>query len=263
MWRKMAFILCVAACSVMSHTALAWGPIGHRVVGEIAWEHLTPKARVAVQKILGNESLALSSTWADFIRSDSNYKYLTPWHYIDFEGEMEASAMPGMLKKDTSVNAYTRLRFIISELGSSRLSQDKKRLYLRMLVHIVGDLHQPLHVSPRGDHGANAIKVNWFKEESNLHRVWDEQIIDYQQLSYTEYTRAINFVTPLQKAEWQKDAIEKWLIESYALSKSIRAELNGEIKLGYVYNFKNINTVNQQLLKAGVRLAGILNKLFV
>ena len=88
-------------------------------------------------------------------------------------------------------------------------------MYLRLLIHIVGDVHQPLHVGRKGDRGGNDIKVTWFGESSNLHKIWDEGLIDNQQLSYTEYVNAINFTTPQQRAEWQKDPFEKWFYESY------------------------------------------------
>lgn len=240
----------------------AWGVIGHRVVGEIASSYLNPKAKLEIQKILGNESLALSSTWADFIRSDSNYKYLNTWHYIDFEEDMPTPKLKAYLKQDTSTNAFTKLNFIIAQLGKKGVSAKDKQFYLRLLVHIVGDLHQPFHVSPRGDNGGNTIKLNWFNESSNIHRVWDEGIIDFQQLSFTEYTKAINFTSPQQRMDWQKNGIEEWIVESFAISKKLREDLNRETKLGYNYNFKHIATVNEQLLKAGVRLAGILNNIY-
>lgn len=242
--------------------SMAWGQLGHRIVAEIANGYLTPKAKIEVAKILGTESLAISSTWADFIRSDSNYKYLAQWHYIDFTGEITLEKMSKQLETDTMVNAYTKLNFLIKQLRNKNLLQNEKQLYLRMLVHIVGDIHQPLHVSPRGDNGANSIKLNWFNDPSNLHRVWDENLIQYQELSYTEYVKAINFSSLSERAKWQKQAISEWLFESYTKSVEIRTQVKDGDKLGFVYNFKNIGTVNQQLLKAGVRLAGILNDIF-
>ncbi len=242
--------------------SMAWGMNGHRIVGEIADGYLTPKAKAEVEKILGTESLAMSTTWADFIRSDTNFKYLAPWHYIDFEEDMDLEKMTEHLSKDTAINAYTKLNFLIKQLKNKILTQNDKQLYLRMLVHIIGDLHQPMHVSPKGDNGGNSIKVNWFSEQSNLHRVWDESLIQYQELSYTEYTKAINHATKEQRTEWQNQPISQWIFESYTKSKELRVGIKDGDKLGYVYNFKNIALVNQQLLKGGIRLAGILNTIF-
>lgn len=243
--------------------SFAWGMLGHRIVGEIANSYLTPKASKEIKKILGNESIAIASNWADFIKSDSNYKYLDEWHYADFDKGLNAEQMRSILPKDTAVDAYTRLNFLITALKNKNLAQNDKVLYLRMLIHIVGDIHQPFHVSGNGDRGGNDIKVSWFGQPSNIHRVWDEQLIEVQKLSYTEYVKAINFTTKQQQNEWQSSSLMTWFSESYKISEDLHAELKApEPKLSYQYNFLHIATVNEQLLKGGVRLAGLLNEIF-
>jgi len=246
------------------YSSLAWGTIGHRVVGQIAEQYLTPKAKAAIQKILGNESIAMVSTWADFIRSDSNYGYLATWHYINFtDSTLNETSFNKVLKADTSTDAYTKINFIIEQLKNKTLSTEKQRLYLKMLIHIIGDIHQPLHAGRENDKGGNKIKVQWFYQPSNLHAVWDEKLIDNQQLSYTEYANYINHTTTNQVKEWQSTSLNHWLFESYQLVNKVYAEASLiDLKLGYRYNFDHIQTVNSQLLKAGVRLAGILNKIF-
>ncbi len=244
------------------YRSMAWGMLGHRIVGEIADSHLTPSARKQVQQILGTESIAIASNWADFIKSDTSYKYLNSWHYVDPEGVEGYGQMQSYLQKDTAANAYTRLNFMIRELKNKQLSPEKKLFYLRMLIHIVGDIHQPLHVSRRGDRGGNDIKVKWLNEPTNLHSVWDEKLIDFQQLSYTEYTKAINHTTLAQRTAWKKLSPEEWMYESYRISDSLRTDVKPDDNLGYNYNFKHIQTLNGQLLKGGVRLAGLLNMIF-
>lgn len=243
--------------------SFAWGILGHRIVGEIANSYLTSKASKEIKKILGNESIAIASNWADFIKSDSSYKYLNEWHYADFDKGLNAEQMYSALPKDTAVDAFTRLNFLITQLKNKSLPQNEKLLYLRMLIHIVGDIHQPFHVSGNGDRGGNDIKVTWFGQPSNIHRVWDEQLIEGQELSYTEYVKAINFTTKQQQNEWQKSPLTSWFYESYKISEDLHAELKSpDLKLGYQYNFLHIYTVNEQLLKGGVRLAGLLNEIF-
>lgn len=242
---------------------MAWGMKGHRIVGEIAYSYLTPKARLAIQKILGNESIAMASNWADFIKSDTAYKYLNEWHYADYPKGLTYPTLQVYLKKDTAVDAYTKLKFLIAELKKKNLPKDKKLMYLRLLIHIVGDVHQPLHVSPEGDAGGNDIKVSWFGQSSNLHRVWDEQLIEYQDLSYTEYVKAINHTTTSERKKWQSQPLSQWLYESYSISEQLHNELKEQNpKLSYVYNYNHIDTLNQQLVKGGVRLAGLLNQIF-
>jgi hypothetical protein len=243
--------------------SMGWGVLGHRIVGEIADKYLTKKTRIEIQKILGNESLAMSSNWADFIKSDSSYDYLDTWHYVNFKKGLTLEQMKAQLKTDTSVNAYTKINFLVSELKKKSLPKDKKQMYLRLLVHFIGDIHQPLHVSPEGTTGGNDIKLNWFSTPSNLHRVWDSHLIDFQQLSYTEHVKAINFVDNARKSKWQHQPISEWLYESYTLAQNLHNEISGpNPRLGYEYNFKHIATLNEQLLKGGVRLAGLLNSIF-
>lgn len=244
-------------------TCMAWGKTGHRVVCAVADTYLNAKAKLAIKQILGDESLAIASNWSDFIRSDSSYEYLTPWHYINLPDSLDYRQMKTYLANDTAVDAYTKVNFLIKELKKHTLSKEKKILYLRMLIHIVGDIHQPLHVSREADWGGNKIKVMWFKDATNLHNVWDEKLIQFQELSYTEYTQMINHATPAQISYWQKQPMEQWFYESHQLALSIYGEINQpDQKLGYRYNYDHIDTLNNQLLKAGVRLAGLLNEIF-
>ena len=240
----------------------AWGLLGHRIVGDIASSYLTPKARKAIQQILGTESIAMAGNWADFIKSDSNYKYLSPWHYIDVDSGLSYSKMLSYLKKDTAADAYTKLNFLVKQLKNKDLPQGEKLMYLRLLIHIAEDVHQPFHVARNGDQGGNDIKVSWFGQSTNIHRVWDEQLIDNQKLSYTEYSAAINHVSTTQKNTWQKQTISKWLFDSYSISEQLHKELQTDTKLSYEYNYKHLSTLNEQLLKGGVHLAGLLNQIF-
>jgi hypothetical protein len=242
--------------------SMAWGTQGHRICGQIASTYLTPKARKAIEAILGNESLALAGNWADFIKSDPDYNYLSPWHYIDFDKAYSYPEMVVYLNHDTNADAYTKLQFLIGELKKKNLSKENKLLYLHMLIHIVEDVHQPMHAAHADDKGGNDFKVNWFTTPTNLHSVWDSQLIDFQQLSYTEYAVAINHSTWAQRNGWQKAPISQWLFESNQIAEKLYAEIKPGDTLNYKYNFAHIDIVNQQLLKAGVRLAGLLNTIF-
>ncbi|HEY0245335.1 MAG TPA: S1/P1 nuclease [Mucilaginibacter sp.] len=241
---------------------MAWGTEGHRICGQIADSYLTPKARKAIQEILGNESIAIASNWADFIKSDPAFSYLSSWHYIDFDKSYTYPEMQEFLLHDTNTDAYTKLQFLIGELKKKDITKENRLLYLRMLIHIAEDVHQPMHTAHTTDKGGNDIKVTWFNEPTNLHSVWDSKLIDFQQLSYTEYATAINHTTPTQVAEWQKAPISQWLFESSQIAEKIYTDTKPDAKLSYNYNFQFIDTINQQLLKGGVRLAGVLNQIF-
>ena len=244
-------------------SSMAWGLLGHRIVGEIAYSYLTPKAKKAIQQILGDESLAMAANWPDFIKSDPSYRYLGPWHYINFKSGLTEKEVYDYLKADTATDAYTKLNFVVKELKTPGLAADKKLFYLRLLIHIAGDLQQPMHVAHPDDQGGNAIKLEWFGKPTNLHAVWDEQLIEFQQLSYTEYAKAVNHPTAAQKAAWQKQTIADWIFDSYQLTDAIYKDIEkAGPKLSYRYNFDHIKTVDQQLLKGGVRLAAVLNEVF-
>lgn len=240
----------------------AWGTNGHRICGQIAGSYLSPQARKAIREILGSQSIAMAGNWADFIKSDDNYKYLSPWHYIDFDKPYTYPEMQAFLAKDTAVDAYTKMNFLIAELKKKSTSKEKKLLYLRVLIHIIEDVHQPMHTAHTDDQGGNGFKVKWFNNDTNLHSVWDSQLIDFQQLSYTEYATAINHATTAQRHEWQKAPIAQWLYESNQVAEKLYTEIKPGDVLSYKYNFTHIDTLNQQMLKAGVRLAGVLNGIF-
>ena len=256
------FISALALVIYLPLQSMAWGTTGHRVVGQIAESHLSPKAKLAVKSILGNESLSMCANWADFVKSDKAYDYLYNWHFINFSGGLSHTDLINYMQADTAVDAYTKINFLVKELKNKSLAKDKKVMYLRLLVHLVGDVHQPMHTGHQEDKGGNDIKLSWFGKSSNLHSIWDSELIEGQQLSYTEYTQAINFCTPAQKAKWQKDPLSKWITESYDIAQKLYGTVTTGDKLSYRYIYDNIDTVNQQLLKGGVRLAGVLNQIF-
>ena len=259
---KSLVVLAVFTC--FSFSGKAWGVLGHRIVGEIADSYLTKHTKREIAKILGNESVAMSSNWGDFIKSDPAYKYLYNWHFADIPSGMTEQQVLAYFATDTVTDAYTKINFMVNELKNNRavLSNEMKQLYLRMIIHIVGDVHQPFHVGRPEDKGGNTIKLKWFDDASNLHQVWDEKLINFQQLSYTEYARAINFTTKDQRREWQSQPLAQWLADSYALAEKIYPDVKADQRLDYLYNFKYIGILNQQLLKGGVHLAGLLNDIF-
>lgn len=247
----------------LSLSAVAWGLTGHRIVGAIAESYLNAKAKKEIQRILGTESLAMVSNWADFIKSDTAYDYLYNWHFANLRDGLNYEQLKDKLENDTAANAYNKINFISRELKNKKLTLDKQRMYLRLLIHFVGDIHQPMHTGRLEDLGGNRIRVIWFRDSSNLHRLWDEQLIEFQKLSYTEYVRAINYTTPVQRLAWQKQTMTEWFFESYQLSRQLYNEIKQpQQRLSYQYDYDHVAILNRQLLKGGVHLAGLLNEIF-
>lgn len=260
--RKVFFIVTALVLVSLPTRSFAWGVLGHRVIGGIAETYLAPKAKAALKHLLGNESIAMASTWADFIKSDRSYDYLGHWHYANISSGKSQLEFTQYLQKDTSTNLYTKLNFIVGELKSKNLQKEQQVFYLKLLIHLVGDAHQPMHMGRPEDKGGNDIRLTWFGQPTNLHRVWDEHLVEFQQLSYTEHIAAINFTTPTQRKEWMRQPISDWLYESYQDAQKIYSEINVQDKLRYDYNYRNVTLMNENLLKGGVRLAGLLNDIF-
>lgn len=247
------------------HPVKAWGPVGHRVIGEIASWHLTPKAQLAIRNIIGNETLAMISNWPDFIKSDTTnqYKHTSPWHYLDFPGHCSRQEFDKLISEAKGENLYTSILAMIKELKDPGTPRARKRFALSFLVHMIGDLHQPLHVGRDEDQGGNKVNVTWFERPTNLHRVWDEHLIDFQQYSYTEYAQNLNrVVTTQNKKAFQTGQITDWMWESHQLSDKVYDRTPEGEKLSYRYNYLFVDDLNGQLTKGGIRLAKVLNDIF-
>ena len=238
--------------------SFGWGQLGHRTVGQLAEWHLSRRAMKQINQILGPTSLAVVSTWMDEIRSDSTYDYTNTWHWV--------TVPPGQTYdpeiQESTGNAYEAVQRLVAGLKSDTLSVQQEHEYLMMLVHLVGDLHQPLHVGTGTDRGGNDVEVQWMGEPSNLHRVWDSDMINSQQLSYTELAAYLNRrAEPEQIKQWQSAPMIQWLDEAMALRDTVY-DLPDDQQLGYRYSYVNFPVVEAQLLKAGVRLAGVLNEIY-
>ena len=241
---------------LLSVEAFGWGPTGHRATGLIAEQYLTAKARKRVAEILGQESLAMVSTWMDEIRSDSTYNYAITWHYTTIPD--------GKKYEDVASNpdgkVVEMIEKFINDLKSRKLNKQQEVETLKMLVHLVGDIHQPLHVGKPGDRGGNDIKVKWFRNESNLHRVWDSEMIDDTRLSYTELAGSLGKPDKITVSQWQAASVRKWALEDIALRQQVYAVGNGN--LGYEYSYKHFALAKHRMLQAGIRLAGVLNSIY-
>lgn len=258
--KKIIFLMLVAA--YMPNKVNAWGMIGHRVVGQVADFYLQPKAKSAIKSILGTESIAMASNWPDFIKSDSTFKYLDSWHYVNLAANMDKKAVFNFLETETNFNVYNKTLAQIEVLKNKKSTLAQKKFALRLLIHFVGDLHQPMHTARKEDLGGNKIYVTWFGERYNLHRMWDEGLISYQQLSYTEYANVINYPTAKQLSAWKKYTLKDDIYDSYQACNLIYEKTKMDDKLSYKYNFEFVEMLNNQLLKGGVRLANILNDIY-
>lgn len=235
---------------------LAWGPTGHRAIGEVANEYLSLRAKKKLLSIMDGQSLAMASTWMDEVRADRKYDHWADWHWVTIPD--------GRTYEETEKNAkgdiIQTLERVILELKSGQLNVEAQRERIKILVHLVGDIHQPLHVGTGNDKGGNEVAVKWFGGRSNLHRVWDSDMIEHSLLSYTELAQSLPRPARQDRAVWQQASVREWAMESYKLRTDVYAI--GDGSLGYGYSYKHWSTVSRRLLQAGVRLAGVLNEIY-
>ena len=280
--RKLAvplFLLAAALPPCLSPPpAAAWGPSGHRIVGLVAEKHLNGSARARVRQILGDETLADVANWADEVRTDAT----APLHFVNLPKNLPASQRRLDRARDCkdidggpgcAVTAIEKYHDILA----GRRAGDRAEA-LKFLVHFVGDLHQPLHVSFREDRGGNNIKVTFFRRQSNLHKVWDSGIIGRAQLNDDEFAAELeaalndqsgdeefetaNETTRQKIARLQGGTVDDWANESFRLALSNAYDAvprNGTARLGQAYYDSNWKVVDDQLTKAGLRLAKLLN----
>ena len=258
MRHRLTFMLLAALLPVLLPNALyAWGPIGHRAIGQVAAQHLSPKARKAVQRLLAGQSLAMASTWMDEVRSDSSYDHVRDWHWVTIpDGGTYATS-----EKNPDGDAVEAIERVKVLLRSDTVSPTRKAEALRFLIHLIGDLHQPLHVGRGDDKGGNDFQVQWMKKGSNLHRVWDSGLIELQELSYTELAAGLRTPSKVELRAWAQGTTAQWAEEALLLRPRVYSVERGA-ELGYAYSYANWPLVREQLLKAGIRLAAVLNEVF-
>lgn len=256
----MRYSLFLIIALTFSHVSVAydWGKTGHRTTGEIAEKYLTRKAKKALRKLLDGESLALISTYGDEIKSDTLYRSYGPWHYVNIPFDMTYDTHP----KNDRGDIIQGIQSCITSIKDPLTSKEKKVFHVKLLVHLIGDLHQPLHTGIGEDRGGNDFQVRWFKDGTNLHSVWDTKMIEHYNMSYSELARTMPKVSKKEVAAIKNGDVIDWMEESRVLTKDIYAHTNKGDKLGYRYMYDYFGTVRSQLQKGGIRLAGVLNELF-
>ena len=245
------FIIILLTATVL----FGWGKTGHRIIGKIAEENLTPEAKEKITELFGHTDLARIANWADEIKSDPDWKRANSWHYCTI---LDGHEYEG---PDAGGRAVQKVDEFTSFLKKNMLDGDDELDVFRFIVHIVGDLHQPMHVGNGTDRGGNDVDVTWFGDSTNLHRVWDSQMINHMQYSYTEYAQQIQLgLTDDEKALM----LNPDLMAFVNVSRSIHPQVYdiGKGRLGWKYIYKNRELMEDRLLKAGYHLAAILNDIY-
>ena len=266
-----AFAFLVAGAS--SARLHAWGAQGHRLVALLATERLTPAARRNVESLLGPESLADVSSWADRYL-DGNYQTFF-WHFLNippdatsYDRDRDCPRQPGVVaggRGDTWRDcAVDRILYNKTRLADTMLDRADRAIALKFLVHFVGDLHQPFHALGVG-HGGNDVHVSVFGSETcgnnpcNLHSVWDGSLIAHRNLDDAHYMQALNEL--IRQNGWASRPAggpAEWAMQSHDLGNAALLPEYGVVDEAYYR--AQIPVVDQRLSLGGLRLAALLNE---
>jgi hypothetical protein len=290
-------LLIVFLATFFALRAVAWGPTGHRVAAEIAQRHLKPLARERVARLLGGYSLAEVANWADDLRSEPRFDKYKRLHFAtvpdgvksyrdakkDPCGDLVAAidALSAFLRTGSRDDLFAVKALTDKSDGNNKGTCNPQETDpisaesgLRLLVHFMGDLHEPLHIGG-ADQGGNQVKVNWLNHwQSNLHSIWDDEMVDFERLDYPAYSRFLDHTTDADVARWQMGNTIAWADEDVAMRPKLylfpddkRPFVAGQpatpaYLVSYGYIGAQRDRMRQQLLKGGLRLAGVLNTIF-
>ena len=272
MSRSLSRRLTAAALAVLCvQPGWAWGREGHRLTALVAEHYLTPAAQAQIKELLGSETLADVAPWADEYRSQ--HPETGSWHYVDIPKDQEkydrtrdcpaSTANPKSPWRDCVAD---RILYFEGQLGDDTLPRDQRAIALKFLVHLIGDIHQPLHAIG-DDRGGNNIRVTFLGASQcgayncNLHGVWDESIIEHRGLSEDKYTAVL--LQEIQDNHWEKmsgGTPSTWAEISHHYAVNAYAP-NGAL-LGHDYVAEQDKVVDAELALGGLRLAHVLNRIF-
>lgn len=237
--------------------AFAWGQLGHYLIGYMAERQMKKSTLKKVEKVLYPMSLGRSGTWMDEVRSDRNYDYATTWHYLTSkEGEYNPEI------QESTGDAFEAIQRLKAELIAGGLSPKEESEKLKMLIHMVEDIHQPLHVGTGEDRGGNDVKIEFFGRPTNLHALWDSGMIERQGMSYSEIgDELFRRITPELQDSYREATMEDWLKEAVSFRPAVY-DLPEDRRLSYLYMYQNYHIAEERMIAASVRLAQILDEIY-
>ncbi len=267
--KSISRIIVAALLLTSSMTAFGWGQKGHDVIASIAEQNLTKKARKALNEILDGRSIVFYSSWMDNIQNSPYWEYgynkTKTWHYANVDKGHTYQTMTRNEKGDL----ITALNYLTRELteNDADLTDSMRVDYVKMIVHLVGDLHCPMHAGRLSDTGGNKVKVKWFGQSTNLHSVWDSKMIESaRKWGYKEWTEQLDRGDRKLRKSVEQGSYEDWFSETVEAAAEIYDYVERidakEPNLSYqfVYDFSPL--LEERLLIGGYRLAFVLNSIF-
>jgi hypothetical protein len=253
MKRSGGFFFCFV---LFFYPAFSWGPQGHRLVALIARSQLDHSVIETINYYLHGMSWEDAANWMDKVQGEPKYDYMKTWHYVNVEKDKAY-----VQNKDN--NVVNKLEYCIRMLQYKNYqTEETMNETLKLLFHLIGDIHQPLHCGYEEDQGGNDVKLYLILRETNLHKLWDTDIIENKRMDIWHCAKALvgMKLTDKQRADIEKTDVISWMNESRALLPTVYST-NGK-RIDQKYIDSNTPVVETQLIKAGLRLAAILNKYF-
>ena len=243
---------------LVSSSSFAWGPQGHRIATRLAEPYLTEPTKVAIRGILGNEDLARAAIWADIMRSHPSPYWQDQagaYHYV--------TVPPGRLYADVGAPAWgdamTALAGFRHTLNDPDSSLVDKQLALRFSLHIIQDLHQPLHVGNGQDKGGNQFELEFLGKRTNLHRVWDSGLLKSAGRGESGWIRHLRRqLTPEHAQSWTQTDPNIWIAESAYLRDQVYPD---SYQIGQTYIRQHLPAMETRLNQTAIRTATYLNEL--
>lgn len=254
--RKILISLLAGVCAL---NAFGWGQKGHDTVANIAERHFTAATADSVSRLLDGMSPVYWANWLDNASHTPRYAYSKTWHYKNIDADQDYDQVAPAPNGDI----ITALRAQIAVLADSTAADSTKALALKMVIHLVGDMHQPMHMGHKSDLGGNRSQVRFFNSGTNLHSVWDTKLPEAAHAwTYTEWTDQLDRLSPERVALIEQGTLDDWAKESWRTATTIYEAFPAGSQISYNEIATWTPTVEQQLLKAGLRLALVLNSIF-
>jgi len=254
---KKLILALVASASVL--LASAWSQKGHDVTAYIAEQHLTPRTLAAVDSILDGKSMVYWANWLDNASHQLEMAYTKTWHYKNIDDNVAYEDAPLNSKGDV----VTAIDSQIEILSDPAITHDRAALAMKILVHCMGDLHQPMHLGHLSDLGGNKTKMKFFDTPVNLHSIWDSRLVESaHKWSYTEWQQQIDRATPEQEAVIIEGNPDTWAKETYEIAVRCYKYFRPGQKVMYNEIARWTPVIEEQFLRGGLRLAHVLNTIF-
>jgi nuclease S1 len=256
----LALLIPAAFASAPVATGVRWWDLGHRIVARLAESRLTPHTREAVRDILDGQSLADASVWADNIRP---YRHdADKFHYVNIPlaatRYVPERHCPGGRCIIAAIEQERRV------LADPAASAEERAEALRFLIHFMGDLHQPLHVADDGDRGGNERAVTFLGHATDLHKVWDGELIDSSVVNQAQYLESLRRrMNSLDLRALEAGTVVDWAMEGHRIAVEHAYRLPRDGRIGRAYVRANRPIIDRALIAAGVRLAKVLNEALV